>query len=126
MIEAANEMVQAEEMEHPGPCCVDAGSKCGLPEDTCSASVKMEHPGPCCVDAGSKCGLPEDTCSASVKMNMFQMVQSNLGGLGPDEGAEEIRFSKAAAINGNLVEIIKLVSQGLMARQGLERSGTST
>jgi len=85
MIEAANEMVQAEEMEHPGPCCVDAGSKCGLPEDTCSASVKM---------------------------NMFQMVQNNLGGLGPDEGAEEIRFSKAAAINGQLVDLVIKQSGG--------------
>jgi hypothetical protein len=76
------------------------------------AAEELENPGPCCVDKGSNCGLPEDTCSVSAKMNMFKLVQNNLGGQGPDEGAEEIRFGQAAAINGQLVDLVIKQSGG--------------
>jgi len=93
--------------------------------DELVAAEEQENPGPCCVDAGSKCGLPADTCSASVKMNMFQMAQNNLGGLGPDEGAEEIRFSKAAAINGQLVDLVIKQSGGNYLSNNPGKNGKS-
>merc|ERR1719276_719051 len=58
-----------------------------------------------------------DVCTSCDTNDMMieaanQMVQNNLGGLGPDEGAEEIRFSKAAAINGQLVDLVIKQSGG--------------
>jgi len=49
---------------------------------------------------------PEETCSSSVRMNTLSLTQNNLGGVGPDTGAEEMRFGNAAVINGRAVDLV--------------------
>jgi len=93
-------------------CLVDICATCGddtdpiaIAQNAIENEEQME-PGPCCVDASSECGLPSDTCANSVKMNLFNQVRSNLAGVGPDDGAEEIRFSQAAAVKGQILDLI--------------------
>merc|ERR1719163_1121696 len=94
-------------------CLVDICATCG-DDDTdpiaiAQNAVENEEqmaPGPCCLDASSECGLPTDTCTNSVKMNLFNQVSNNLGGVGPDAGVEEIKFSQAAAVKGQILDLI--------------------
>jgi len=94
-------------------CLVDICATCGDddvdPIAIAQNAVENEEqmaPGPCCLDASSECGLPTDTCTNSVKMNLFNQVSNNLGGVGPDAGAEEIKFSQAAAVKGQILDLI--------------------
>jgi len=93
-------------------CLVDICATCGddtdpiaIAQNAIENEEEME-PGPCCVDSTSTCGLPTDICTDSVKMNIFNQVTNNLGGVGPDAGAEEIRFSRAAAVKGQILDLI--------------------
>merc|ERR1719263_1781486 len=61
-------------------------------------------------------------------MNLFNQATNNLGGLGPDNGAEEIRFSNAAAVKGQVLDlIIKSTGTGYKAKSpksnGKSKSG---
>lgn len=116
-------------------CLTDICATCG--EDTDPIAIAQNaveneeemEPGPCCVDATSECGLPSDTCTNAVKMNLFNQVTNNLGGVGPDAGAEEIRFSNAAAVKGQVLDlIIKSTGTGYKAKNaasnGKSKSGT--
>lgn len=69
------------------------------------ADEEDEHPGPVCVAGAPECA-PEEVCSKSVKMNTLTVTQNNLGGVGPDSGAEEIRYSNAAVVNGKAVDLV--------------------
>jgi len=64
-----------------------------------------EFPGPVCVAGAPECA-PEEVCSKSVTMNTLTVSQNNLGGVGPDSGAEEIRYSNAAVVNGKAVDLV--------------------
>jgi len=39
-------------------------------------------------------------------MNTLTVTQNNFGGVGPDEGVEEIRYSNAAVVNGRAVDLV--------------------
>jgi len=85
--------------------CGDGNDPMAIAENDIENEEAME-PGPCCVDASNECGLPSATCSNAVKMNIFNQVTNNLGGMGPDDGAEEIRFGNAAAVNGQVLDLV--------------------
>lgn len=115
-------------------CLTDICATCG--DDTDPIAIAQNaiqneeemNPGPCCLDSNSECGLPTDTCTRSVKMNLFNQVSNNLGGVGPDDGAEEIRFSNAAAVKGQVLDlIIKSTGAGYRAKNpaanGKSKSG---
>lgn len=63
------------------------------------------NPSPMCAQGAASC-QPDDVCSSAVKMNTLKVTQNNLGGAGPDSGAQEIRYSKAAVINGQTVDLV--------------------
>jgi hypothetical protein len=74
------------------------------------AEDEDENPGPICVAGAPECA-PEEVCTKAVKMNTLTVSHNNLGGVGPDAGAEEIRYSNAAVINGKAVDLV-LTSDG--------------
>lgn len=63
------------------------------------------NPEPMCVQGAAECH-PQQVCDQSVKMNTLTVSQNNLGGVGPDTGAEEIRYSNAAMVNGKAVDLV--------------------
>jgi hypothetical protein len=69
------------------------------------AEDEDEHPDPICVAGAPECA-PEEVCTKAVKMNTLTVSHNNLGGVGPDAGAEEIRYSNAAVINGKAVDLV--------------------
>jgi len=64
-----------------------------------------EHPDPICVSGAPECA-PDEVCTNAVKMNTLTISQNNLGGVGPDSGAEEIRYGKAAVVSGKSVDLV--------------------
>jgi len=78
-------------------------------DDSASAefieSIENFNPSPLCVQGATECN-PEDVCSKSVTMNTLTVSQNNLGGVGPDDGAEEIRYGNAAVVDGKTVDLI--------------------
>lgn len=69
------------------------------------ASENEIHPEPACGDGMDSCD-PADICTRSATMNSLTLVQNNLGGVGPDSGAEELRFGNAASINERSVDLV--------------------
>jgi len=69
------------------------------------AEEEDENPDPICVAGAPECA-PEEVCTNAVKMNTLTVTQNNIGGVGPDSGAEEIRYSNAAVINGKTVDLV--------------------
>jgi len=69
------------------------------------AEDEDEHPDPICVAGAPECA-PEEVCTSAVKMNTLTVSHNNLGGVGPDAGAEEIRYINAAVINGKAVDLV--------------------
>merc|ERR1719324_2367011 len=69
------------------------------------AEDEDENPDPICVAGAPKCE-PQEVCDQAVKMNTLTVTQNNLGGVGPDTGAEEIRYSNAAVVNGQTVDLV--------------------
>lgn len=69
------------------------------------AEDEDENPDPICVAGAPECA-PVEVCEEAVKMNTLSVAQNNLGGVGPDEGAEEIRYSNAAVVNGRTVDLV--------------------
>jgi len=69
------------------------------------AEDEDENPDPICVAGAPECA-PEEVCNNVVKMNTLTVTQNNLGGVGPDEGAEEIRYGNAAVVNGKAVDLV--------------------
>jgi hypothetical protein len=69
------------------------------------AEDEDENPDPICVAGAAECA-PEEVCTNAVKMNTLTVTQNNLGGVGPDSGAEEIRYGNAAVINGKAVDLV--------------------
>merc|ERR1719409_1940064 len=64
-----------------------------------------KNPDPICVAGAPECN-PDEVCEEAVKMNTLTVSQNNFGGVGPDDGAEEIRYSNAAVINGQTVDLV--------------------
>jgi len=93
---AANDFVEEEEDEHPKPICV-----AGAPECT-----------------------PDAVCAKSVKMNTLTVTQNNLGGVGPDAGAEEIRYGNAAVVNGRAVDLV-VTTDGDFATNKASKNGNA-
>lgn len=60
----------------------------------------------------AKCGVHSETCmpckicKASTKVDLTNVVQSNLGGLGPDGGPEEIRYKNAIDLDGRMLDVV--------------------
>lgn len=59
----------------------------------------------CNVNTGDSC-LPCNICTGSQKVDLSNVVQNNLGGLGPDSGAEEIRYKHAIDLDGRKVDVV--------------------
>lgn len=66
---------------------------------------KIEHPSPVCAEGMETCA-PDTIAATATKMNIMHLVQNNLGGAGPDTGAEEIRYSHVATLNGERVDLV--------------------
>jgi len=73
--------------------------------NTFVAEDEDEHPDPICVAGAPECN-PDEVCTEAVKMNTLTVTQNNFGGVGPDEGVEEIRYSNAAVVNGRAVDLV--------------------
>lgn len=88
---------------------------------------KFEHPSPKCAEGMETCA-PDTIAATATKMNMLHLVQNNLGGAGPDSGAEEIRYSHVTTLNGERVDLVitvdgeykpKQASKGLSGSLGV-------
>jgi len=96
-------------------CLTDVCGGCGVTDDKDRdmaeigaldiAEEELDEPGPACVNAAGDCNHPE-TCQKSVKVSLDTITQNNLAGVGPDSGAEEIRFSKAALVDGTVIDLV--------------------
>jgi len=82
-----------------------------------------EHPKPICVAGAPECA-PDEVCTESVKMNTLTVSQNNFGGVGPDAGAEEIRYSSAAVVNGRTVDLV-LTTDGDFKTHNAAKNGNS-
>ena len=82
---------------------------CLLCEDEAAIAMvendEEDHPVPVCVQGATEC-LPEEVCTKAISMNTLTVSQNNLGGVGPDDGAEEIRYSNAAVVGGRAVDLV--------------------
>lgn len=87
------------------------------------ADEEDTHPAPMCVAGAPECA-PEDVCTKSVKMNTLTVSQNNLGGVGPDTGAEEIRYSNAAVVDGKAVDLV-LTTDGAFKSSKPSKNGNS-
>jgi len=87
------------------------------------AEVEDEHPAPMCVAGAPKCA-PKEVCDGAVKMNTLRVTQNNLGGVGPDSGAEEIRYSNAAVVNGKTVDLV-LTTDGVFSSHNPSKNGVA-
>jgi len=87
------------------------------------AEDEDENPDPICVAGAPKCA-PEEVCNEAVKMNTLTVTQNNLGGVGPDQGAEEIRYSNAAVVNGRTVDLV-LTTDGDFKTHKASKNGNS-
>jgi len=87
------------------------------------AAEEDEHPAPICVAGAPECA-PEEVCSKTVKMNTLTVSQNNLGGVGPDSGAEEIRYGNAAVVNGKAVDLV-LTTDGEFKSSKPAKNGNS-
>jgi len=93
-------------------CLLDICAECqnddemkGIAEEDIIEEEKAE-PGPICVESGDECGLPTDTCQKSVVVSLDTVIQNNLAGSGPDAGAQGIRFSRAALVGGQVIDVV--------------------
>jgi len=73
--------------------------------DALVEDIEDLNPEPMCVQGAAECN-PQQVCDQSVTMNTLTVSQNNLGGVGPDTGAEEIRYSNAAVVNGKAVDLV--------------------
>jgi len=69
------------------------------------AEEELDEPGPECVDAGAECDMP-GTCQSAVKVSLDKISQNNLAGAGPDAGLEEIRFASAALVGDMVLDLV--------------------
>lgn len=65
----------------------------------------MMNPEATCVKTPDSC-LPCNICSQSTSVDLSNVVQNNLGGLGPDAGDEEIRYKNAIDLDGRKVDVV--------------------
>jgi len=77
-------------------------------------SENILHPQPACAPGMDECNA-EDICTKSVTMNTLTLAQNNLGGAGPDTGTEELRYSNAANVNGQSVDLVVTARGGYSA-----------
>jgi len=83
----------------------------------------MMNPEAKCVIKSDSC-LPCDICATSKAVDLSNIVQNNLGGLGPDTGAEEIRYSNAIDIDGRKLDVV-LTALGEYKTPKPEKNGNS-
>jgi hypothetical protein len=65
----------------------------------------MNNPEATCINNPELC-LPCSICSQATSVDLSNVMQNNLGGLGPDEGDEEIRYKNAIDVNGKKVDVV--------------------
>jgi len=70
----------------------------------------MMNPEATCIVNDASC-KPCNICSASKSVDLSNVVQNNLGGLGPDSGAEEIRYKNAIDLDGRKIDVV-LTAEG--------------
>lgn len=87
------------------------------------AEEEDEFPEPICVAGAPECD-PDAVCTEAVKMNTLTVSQNNFGGVGPDGGAEEIRYSNAAVVNGKSVDLV-LTTDGDFKTSKASKNGNS-
>jgi len=57
-------------------------------------------------DVSTEHCLPCTICATSTEVDLSNVVQNNLGGLGPDAGAEEIRYANAIMLDGKSLDVV--------------------
>lgn len=62
---------------------------------------------------------PCDLCArtSATPVDLSNVVQNNLGGLGPDDGAEEVRYNNAIDLNGKKLDVVLTVEGGYSAKK---------
>jgi hypothetical protein len=83
----------------------------------------MMNPEANCIIKSDSC-LPCDICTSSTSVDLSNVVQNNLGGLGPDAGDEEIRYKNAIDLNGRKVDVV-LTAQGEYKTPKPQKNGNS-
>lgn len=53
--------------------------------------------------------VPCTLCMTATEVDLSNVVQNNLGGVGPDAGAEEIRYSNAITLDGQALDVVLTV-----------------
>jgi len=86
-------------------------------------AIEDNNPSPICVQGAAECN-PEEVCSKAVTMNTLSVTQNNLGGVGPDAGAEEIRYGNAAVVGGRTVDLV-LTTDGTFKTSKPTKNGKS-
>lgn len=86
-------------------------------------AAMMNPEATCNVNTGDSC-LPCNICTSSTKVDLSNVVQSNLGGLGPDAGAEEIRYKNAIDLDGRKVDVV-LTAEGAYMTPKSSKNGKS-
>merc|ERR1719337_536864 len=81
------------------------------------------NPEATCIVNAASC-KPCDICSESTSVDLSNVVQNNLGGLGPDTGAEEIRYKNAIDLNGRKVDVV-LTAEGEYHTPKVSKNGYS-
>jgi len=89
---------------------IDADAQMNAVKGAELEAAMMNPEATCNVNKGESC-LPCNICTSSTKVDLSNVVQNNLGGLGPDSGAEEIRYKNAIDLDGRKVDVV-LTAEG--------------
>jgi hypothetical protein len=65
----------------------------------------INNPEATCIKNSDLC-MPCSICSQATTVDLSNVVQNNLGGLGPDGGPEEIRYKNAVDVDGKKVDVV--------------------
>lgn len=83
---------------------IDADAQLNAVGGAALEAAIMNPEAKCTINAAS-C-LPCNICSSSTSVDLSNVVQNNLGGIGPDSGAEEIRYKHAIDLDGKKVDVV--------------------
>jgi len=77
----------------------------------------------CAIKTADLC-LPCDICSSYTTVDLTNIVQNNLGGQGPDSGAEEIRYKNAIDLTGRKLDVV-LTAESAYTSPRPQKNGNS-
>lgn len=110
-------------------CIVDV---CQSPsEETQMNAVRGAEIEAALMNPEAKCTVKTDSCepcticASAISVDLSNVVVNNLGGLGPDAGAEEVRYQNAIDLDGRKLDVVLTVEGGSYVTPKPQKNGNT-